>query len=226
MALVPPWVIAIGAIVGALFIAAIGFMLWAYIFRKRKNYPFLLYSRNCKDRRVIYAALKVDPNNKENKLFAFPGVDTRLALREPTCFQDGKGYREIIQNKAGGYSYIKGAKLDEKEYIQLSLNADEKALALHRLKENEARYQNPMGKMQAAVLITGFIMIILLSIGIIYSTIAYVGAGKHVVKVVETNNKMQTTQTAQLDRMAVITEQLTAITGALTSDYNITRRVS
>lgn len=226
----PTWMIAMFIVVGAVIVLIIGVVAWLFIFRKKKQYPFLLYSRDLERRKVIHASLKADPQNRENKKFFFPGVDTQLPLKEPTCFQSGVAYREIIQNKDGGYSYIKGTKLDEKDYIELSLTPDEKSLALHRIKENEVRYQHPISKTQAAMIITGFIMIIILVIGIIYSTIAYVGAGKDVVKVVQANKENTNAMAASTGQLAQISAQQAAITAALTKENNIetnfTRQIS
>lgn len=208
----------------------IGLVVWLFVFRKKKQYPFLLYSRDLQRRKVIQATLKADPENKENKQFFLPGIDKPLALKEPTCFQKGVGYREVMQNKDGSYSYIKGMKLDENKYIEMSLTPDEKALALHRIKENEVRYQHPISKTQAAMIITGFIMIIILVIGIIYSTIAYVGAGKDVVKVVQANKENTNAMAASTGQLAQISAQQAAITAALTKEHNIktnlTRQIS
>ncbi len=227
---IPPWMWAMFILVGVIFLSVIGVLLWFFVFRKKKQYPFLLYSRDCQRRKVIHASLKTDPANKENKMFCFAGVDTKLPLREPTCFQDKVSYREIMQNKDGGYSYLEGIKIDEKKYIEVSLTPDEKALALHRLKENEVRYQNPMGKTQAAMIITGFIMIIILTIGIVYSTIAYVGAGKDVVKVVKENKEAINAMSANTANLARISQQQAQITAALTKtnniETNITRTIS
>lgn len=226
----PPWMLAMFIIVGVVILGVIGVVVWLFLFRKKKAYPFLLYSRDLQRRKVIHAQLKADPNNRENKMFFFPGVDTKLALKEPTCFQNGVAYREVMQNKDGGYSYLKGCKLDEDDYIKLSLTPDEKALALHRIKENEVRYQHPISKTQAAMIITGFIMIIILVIGIIYSTIAYVGAGKDVVKVVQANKENTNAMAATTGQLAQISAQQAAITAALTKENNIktnlTRQIS
>lgn len=221
-----PWIIAIIVIVIVLFVSAFGFLAWAFFFRRKKQYPFLLYSRNLKNAREVYAAIKVDPENKENKVFTFSGVDSKLAIREPSLFIGSKSYRQIIQNQNGGYSYIDGITLDEANYLKLSLSPDEKSLALHRIKENHERNANPVSKTQAAMLITGFIMVIILAIGIIYSTIAYVGAGKNVVKVVETNKANINSMNAVTSRLADISEQQAQITGALTKGRNITRQIS
>lgn len=230
MAALPSWMIAIFVIVGIIMFVLVAVVVWIFFFRKKKQYPFLLYSRDLQRRRVIHAQLKVDPENKENKVFTFAGVDTRLALKEPTCFQDGQGYREVMQNKDGGYSYIQGCKLDEEDYIELSLQPDEKALALHRIKEYNVRYQHPMSKSQAAMLITGFILVIILVIGIVYCTIAYVGAGKDVVKVVQSNKENINSMKSATDTLAHISTQQAAITAALTKENNIktnlTRQIS
>lgn len=226
----PVWLLAIFIVVGVVVLALICIILYFFVFRKKKGYPFLLYSRDLQRRKVIQASLRADPTNKENKKFFFPGNDTTLMLREPTCFQDGVGYREIMQNKDGGYSYIDGTKLDENQYIKLSLAPDEKALALHRIKENVERYAQPMSKTTAAMIITGFILVIILTIGIIYSTIAYVGAGKDVVKVVKESQKMQDAQNKNTEVLKEISSQQAQITAALTKENNIktnlTRQIS
>lgn len=226
----PTWMIAIFIIVGIVILVLICLVVYIFVFRKKKAYPFLLYSRDLQRRKVIQAQLKVDPDNRENKLFFFPGNDSRLALKEPTCFQDGVAYREIMQNKDGGYSYIEGAKLDEKKYIELSLTPDEKSLALHRIKENEVRYQHPMSKSQAAMIITGFILVIVLVIGIVYCTIAYVGAGKDVIKVVQSNKENINAMVTATGTLSQISAQQASITAALTKENNIktniTRQIS
>ena len=145
-------------------------------------------------------------------------------------FSGGIGYREIIQGKEGDYVYIKGVKLDEKDYIELSLDADEKSLALHRMKENSVRYNNPISKTQAAMIITGFIMIIILTIGIIYCTIAYVGAGKDVIKVAKENTKVMNginKNTEVLNQIGVQQAQMiAALSERENIKPNITRQIS
>lgn len=226
----PTWMVAIFIFIGVIILGLGAVVVYFVFFKKKKQYPFLLYSRDCQRRKVLQGQLKTDPTNRENKVFVFPGVDSRLPLKEPTCFQSGTAYREIIQNKDGGYSYIEGATINEEKYIELSLTPDEKSLALHRIKENEVRYQHPISKTQAAMIITGFIMIIVLTIGIIYSTIAYVGAGKDVVKVVKANKENTNAMASATTTLGQISAQQAAITAALTKDNNIkmnlTRQIS
>lgn len=223
----PSFVIPIIAVISIAFVALLGFLGWAFLFRRRKQFPFLLYSRDCKRRRVIFAKLKIDPENRENKRFFFPGIDSSLELREPTCFHEGKAYREIMQNKNGGYSYIDGAKIDEDGFIKLSLSPDEKVLALSRMKDYGERYANPMSKHQAYMLITGFVLIIILVVGIVYSTISYVGAGKNLIKFAEQNKEAQRITASAAANLEKVNEQQIAILSVLTSDkVNITRRVT
>ena len=226
----PIWLLAIFIIVGVVVIALIGIILYFFVFKKKKGYPFILYSRDLQRAKIIQATLRADPTNKENKKFFFQGNDTTLMLREPTYFQDGVAYRQIMQNKDGGYSYIEETKLDESKYIKLSLTPDEKALALHRIKENVERYAQPMSKTTAAMIITGFILVIVLVIGIIYSTVAYVGAGKDVIKVVKATQEMQNAQNSNTNTLALISSQQAQITAALTKENNIqtnlTRQIS
>lgn len=222
----PSWVFAIIGVVGGLFVLIIAVAGYFFFFKKKKQYPFLLYSRNMRDRRVVYGSLKIDPDNKEDKKFFFAGMTSTLPLKEPTCFQDGKAYREIIQNKDGGYSYIEECRLDEDKYMSLSLSPDEKSLALHRIKENEDRNQNPMSKHQAVMLITGFVLIIILVIGIIYATIAYVGASKNLVKLAEETKKITNTIASSNNVMKDITAQQTAIIAALANNVNVTRVIT
>lgn len=215
-------------IIGFVFIVLIGGgILFFFLLRggRRKKFPFILYSLDGEKATIITARVKIDKQNPSKKVFFFENFDATLDIREPTWYFGGTAYRECMQDHNGELQYIKRDKID-KDKLRLAIAPEEKALALYRYKENQRRYENPMDKTSAAILISGFILVLLIMIGIIYSTIAYAGAIKNVVTVAKEVSKTADTVSAISQTNQDTTEQLVAIAAALTGDINLTRRVS
>lgn len=247
--------IIIYGIAGLLFIILVAIGIFVYFKKKGgAKHPFILYSLDGTRMRIIEGFVRKDPENPHNTRFFFKELDASLEIRPPTTWLNNVAHREIIYNDLGEVSYIKnnGIKIDEaydnkknreqqkdgsfqyvtktvidkKAYKDLAIEPEEKALALHRYKETLKQYENPLSKAQAYMLIGGFILVIIIMVGIIYSTVSYVKASESQLKMVDkiaeitVNNKDMTNVNKQ------IVEQLTAIAAALTGDMNLTRQIS
>ena len=207
-------------------ILGIGGFVWFMKKKGGKKFPFLLYSLDGARMQTIFAQVKADPNNKTRKRFNFANTETTLEIQPPTVFVDGKGYREIVWNDLGELSYLSKTRLNWDKYRELAVTPEEKALALHRYKENETRYENAANKMEMAMLIGGFILILLLGIGIIYSTITYANVVKDHVKIAESNNANVKIMKESINTMGDVVERIAGITAALTGDEELIRQIT
>lgn len=192
-----------------------------FIFRsKGSKHPFILLSRDGKSANVVTAVLKTDPQNSSKKQFVFSTLNTFLPIAKPNWYFNRIGYRIITQDNKGDYSYVE-PKLVESTF-EFGLTPEEKELALFRYRENQKRYENPMNKMQAAMVIAGFILVLIIMIGVIYSTIAYVNASSNVVKMTHELNEMAKTNHQAIQTMQQISLQQTQIIASLQGQGNVT----
>jgi len=197
-----------------MFVLIVGGSLW-YYFNKRnkKEFPFLLYSSNGSNRTILYPIVRVDPDNSNKKEFFFNSHKESMKIMPPTAWINGVGHREITYNNKQEFSYLKDTTIDDTLHLKLSLDPEEKVLALHRYKENLARYKDSMGKYQAITLIGMFIMLILIVIGAVYCTIAFVGVASDMVDLEKENVKYKQVESSNIAALKEIATQLVAITG-------------
>jgi hypothetical protein len=169
-----------------------------FYFRKKKGakFPFLLYSKDGKNVMTIHGNLRTDPENRSNKRFFFSTLDCSLEIREPTKWINGKPHREIILNRLGEYNYLENTTVDEEKYLRMSVRPEEKSLAIFRFKENTRRFENPMNKAQAYMLVGMVILTLILASGIIYSTVSYVKIGGTHVTLAKENQKISASNSA------------------------------
>jgi len=217
------WIIA-GAF-GIVLFFIIGVFIWLRL-KSGKKYAFLFYPPSNPNKvNVIYGQVKADPVNKKNKLFSFAETDSKLPVRPPTKEIAGVLYREITLDKHNDFVYIKKNVLIGQE-LSYVLDNEEKQLALLRIKESNIEYQNPMNKYQAYTLIAGFILILLIVIGVVYSTIAYVNNSKDMASLAKENYKVAQELTAITNTLLKVNEQQIAMLSAITGNVNITRQLS
>ena len=229
---------------GSVLLLAGGIFLYFKI-TSSKKFPFLLYSRDGWNVTTIHAKVLVNPENVKDKKFIFDEYDSPLDIGEPTKWINGVPHREITYNQLNEFSYVKGRVVEGKEikgynefryvkgtiiddisYLKVALEPEEKQISLSRLKENMKRYENPMGKLQAYTLIAGFVLVLLLAIGIIYSTIAYVGASEDLVTLAKENAKAIPEVGRIADNIAKATSQLTTVEASISEQVNLTRRLT
>lgn len=238
------------------FVLFIGLLVGLFFFLKKKGgpkHPFILYSLDGSRMRIVEGVVKKDPENPNRQKFFFKDVDASLDIRPPTTWLNNVPHREIIYNDLGELSYVNSefkdkelkvpvpkkeydkdgnvtwvteTKIEKTKYKELAIEPEEKALALHRYKESMKRYENPMNKAQAAMLIGGFILVLLIGIGVIYSTITYSNLIKDHVVVVEKSSQIAADNKAVANTNQAVTEQLAQILAALTNNANITRTIS
>lgn len=198
-----------------------------YFFTKRnkKEHPFILYSSDGKHRNIIYPIVRVDPDNSNKKEFFFPSHKERLKIFPPSAWVNNVAHREITYNDKQEFSYLKDVSLDSSLHLKLSLDPEEKVLALHRYKENISRYKDTMGKYQSIALIGMFIMLFIVVIGVIYSTIAYVGVASDMVELEKQNVQYKKVEANNIIALNEITTQLVTISGR-NIDGEIVRPIS
>lgn len=218
----------VGIIVLFIFLLIIGGVLtfWLMSRKKGKKFCFLLYAKNGSQITKKYAIVKTDPSNKNNKRFFFLDSDQNLDIVPPSVYIDGIPHREIIMTKLSEFKYLGDTIIDDTLSIKKAILPEEKALALFRYKENTKRYDNPMSKTSAAILIGGFILIFLLLMGIIYATISFVKASGDMVEMAKQNNEVTTSNSQVVGSLTEITQQMVMISAQLGSNLNITRRIS
>jgi|AntAceMinimDraft_18_1070375.scaffolds.fasta_scaffold30243_4 hypothetical protein len=186
-----------------------------YLFTKKnkKEHPFLLYSSDGKHRTTIYPIVRIDPDNSNKKEFYFNSHKERLKIMPPSAWINNIAHREITYNNKQEFSYLKDVSIDDTQHLKVSLDPEEKVLALHRYKENLSRYKDAMGKYQSFALIGMFMMLFIIVIGVIYSTIAYVGVASDMVELEKQNVQYKKVESANIAALNDITIQLVAISG-------------
>lgn len=219
----PPFMIALFIVGGLLIAVIVSFVAWIFFRKGKKSFPFLLYSVDGK-MTTVQGAVKVDPTNKTNKKFHIAGTDQTLPIRAPSVVMGGVAYREIMYDQNGELQYVDRSFVKNK--LEVSLLPEEKQIALSRIKENEKRYENPMGKAQAYMILSLFLLIFILLVGIVYSTISYVKVVNKMVQISEDNRESMKLQQGISQNNQAIVEQLAGITAALHDGKNITRTLS
>lgn len=219
----------IGKWVGGILVALLaisGAVLWFLWKRSRNKHKFLLYSKDGLNVRVIGANIKVNKENKADKMFDFPDGNCQLPIDKPTRFLDGKPYREITYDQEGNYCYLKGTTFDENK-LNLTLHPDEKQIALFRLKEYQERYKDPVDKFQAISMIMQLIMVFIIAGGCIF---CFVKAGTMldtIAEVVKETNKNAEIAGATTAKQLQIMEQMAAMQGAtIAPNGSITRQLT
>ncbi|MCK4522455.1 MAG: hypothetical protein KAU20_07820 [Nanoarchaeota archaeon] len=238
-------------VVVGIFVLLGGILL--YFWKKSgKKFPFILYSPNGERADIIYARVRIDPENPANKQFVFDTLDSPLTIKRPTIFLNGIPHREITFNKLSEYNYLKnqgikvdekkkeelenqerdvyqyvdGTKIDNKAYLEKCLEPEEKQIAISRLKENTRRYQDPMNKYAAYTLIGTFVMSFLICVCMGYCFFKVGDITDDVVTIA----KEQDESIKVLNHVATTnqqtTEQLTGIAAALTQNKEITRQIT
>jgi uncharacterized membrane protein YciS (DUF1049 family) len=201
-----------------------------YYFWKRsagKKYDFLLYSSDAKTITIVKADVSVNPENVNDKLFTFANNTSKLEIRKPSRFIDGKPYREITFDNEGKYCYLTQTSFDEKK-LEMSLQPEEKQIALFRLKESQERYKNPMEKLTAITLIAGFIMCLIIIGGVLFCTIKFSSQIGTIAEIAKDNKAVSEMNGQTMNKMVLITEQLAAISGTKmnTNSSDLVRQLS
>lgn len=220
----PPLIIA-GLVVGGVVIfGGVGVVLWLIFSKGKKQFPFLIYGVNG-EISTSKGTVKVDPGNKTNKKFFIEGTDQSLPIRPPTSTIGGIAYREVMYDQNGDLQYIQ-KKVNRDKAMDIGLIPEEKQIALFRIKENERRYENPMGKAQAYMLLSMFVLIFILILGIVFSVISFTKNTDQMVQISETNRDSLKIQKNVADSNARVVEQLAGIMAAMTEGKNITRTLT
>lgn len=214
-----------GGILLFVLLALGGGLIW-FLKKSKGKHPFLLYSLDGFRVQTLNAQVKKDPKNPSNKRFFFPGISDSLSIRAPSKWIGNKAYREVYFNDNGELSYVKDTIINKEGYYKINILPEEKALALHRYKENAARYENPMNKTQAAMVIVGMLLVLLLAMGIVYASITYVNASKNFAVVSEKNAEVQKSTKETAIIMKDLAETNIQIAAALTGNVNLTRKLS
>lgn len=213
-----------------IFLGVAGFFVFKG--KKNKKFKFLVFNKNNPDHpNVVEASIVSDSKNKSEKRFSFPNNTVLLPLRPADFFIGNVGYRRVMVNNRGDYTYLEPSVINDDLYIKTAVSPEERSLIVSDLKDNARLFENPVSRMQAVMLLTGFVLIFLLGIGAIYATITYVGAAEDMAK--GTGNLVQTAQAmnqAQSDNLEIQARQLQVI-GALNNvkcggSFNVSRVLS
>lgn len=204
----------------------IGAGIYFFFFHnKKKGYPFLLYSRDGTTAKEIIGKVKIDPQNKSKKSFAFDIASTELIIQPPTLHMDKKAFREVTWTDDGELTYIANKQIDRSLLLTKAILPEEKQISLMRMKENNERYQNPINKWQALIMGLSLLLIFLLLGGIIFTTIQYGKISQTHVTLAKENKETAKEIKSATDNLVKIAEQQTSITASLTGKYNITRQI-
>lgn len=210
------------------FAVVMGLVFWYFSRTKGsgKKFPFLLYDTTGRVANKIDAKIRIDPQNKSNRVFVFENNDTKLTMKPPSITIGGIGYRQITIGDRGQYVYLEGIGIDREKYLQTNLISEDIAFLTSSVLENNREFENPMAKTTAALVIGMAVIALLIMIGSIYSVVTLVNNSKEMLAVAKENSKTIATTNQAAETLNLVTEQLTAITAALTGDANLTRRIT
>jgi cell division protein FtsL len=231
-----------------------GFFLFFWLKSKKgATHPFYIYSTDGIHREKVEATVVTDPNNQHKKMFYFPSRKVHLEIRPPNAWIGQIGIREITINTLNEYSYLDNrglipkdmtekekdilkakygmtylekTKFCDKQYLKLSLIPEEKSIALYRYKENANRFKNPIDKMQGMLFGLTLVMVLLVMIGVIYSTIAFVNVAGDMTELQIEINKGKEQDVGVMNTMAEISKQQTQIIGSWKSGEDIVRQIT
>lgn len=220
-------------IIGIVITAVVAFILlmtgvFFYFSRSKgsnKKYPFLLYSDDGSVVRTITGKVKIDKNNNSKKCFVFEDNDTKLPVKKPTVFINGKPHRQITIGERGEYVYLEKTKIDRSSYLSSALSSEDVAVATSLILENNREFDNPMQKTTAALVIGMAVIALLIMIGNVYVTITMVSNSDNLVaSAKEISEGVKGLKDASMIN-AEVAETNAAIAAALTGELNITRRL-
>lgn len=199
--------------------------------KRNKKFKFLVFNKNNPDHpNVIEAVIISDSKNKSEKRFSFPNNPSLLPLRPADFFIGHKGYRRVVVNSRGDYTYLSPTVIDDKEFLKTCVTPEERSLIVSDLKDNARMFENPVSRMQAIMLLTGFVLIFLLAVGTIYSTYTYVGAAADMAKattnMVTTAQAMNDAQSNDLEIQSRQLQVIAALNNVQCGGANMTRVLS
>lgn len=96
-------------VVGLGLLAFILLLAGSYFYIKMKSgkkFLFLLWNRTGTEATIINAKIKVDPENKANKMFFFDQLDSPLPIKPPSIKIGGVYYRQITFNELSEFNYL------------------------------------------------------------------------------------------------------------------------
>lgn len=226
MAVVDYGTVIIYVVVGfvVLLIIAAVFFFWIMKKKRGKKFKFIFYSKDGKRSRVVDATVKVDPENVSKKQFFFAEFDQTLDIREPSVEFNNVLYRECTQDTNGDLQYVERSDIDRSK-LKLSILPEEKSLSLYRFKENQRRYENPLSKATAGLLIGGFILVFLIMLGVVYSTIAFSNSASKQVETAKVNLEVSKSNAQVSATNKDVAAQLVTVAALLTNNASITRQI-
>lgn len=164
-------------------------LLWWLYNKNRFRFDFELYSRDMKSSTSVKGRIKTDESNKKYRYFAFKNTDSRLEIKEPDFFKNGKPIRRITYDTTGEYIYVEGVEVDNKDYLKYRLKPEHKTLYLQGLKD----YANKYSLVNKAMLVTfaGIIILgVFLTVGFIYTFASNIKQGEQLMSISKTNGEV------------------------------------
>lgn len=210
------------------FILLMSGVFWFFSRNKgsNKKYPFLLYNNDGSAARKIEAKIRLNPDNKTEKVFVFREFDTKIQVKEPTFTQQGIAFREVKIGQRGELVLLSGHNINNEEYLNTAMESEEVTVATGTIIENNREFNNPMEKTTATLIIGMAVIALLIVGGCVYCVITLVNnSGKMLEAAKETSKTASALETASATN-GEVTAQLANIAAALTGDLNLTRRLT
>jgi len=217
-------ILMIALFIGASFFLGVVGVGALFFFKGSKKHEFLYYSLDGMNIKKILAKVKQDATNTQKTVFKFENGN-ELTQRNPTAFLNGKPFREVTQDDNGEYVYIKRG-FDKTKYLALALMPEEKSIALNRYKENQKSYDTGTSKLQAAMVIGLFLLLLINIFASVYLVTQSYLKIDDINEISKETNKYAAAMKETTNIMVGVTEQQAQITAALTGDVNLTRRLT
>jgi hypothetical protein len=200
------------AIVGiTLFVCVGGLLLWLLANKKKYSFVFLLYSTDLKSSNIIKAKIVKDKNNDKLRHFVFKENNSKLEVREPNGFFNGKPVREITFDNTGDYVYL--SKQKSEGFVNYSMDPTDKNLYLHMMKDNANKY--PLIDKSVMMAFAGLIIIgIFIVVGFIYVFASHVKMGAMLQDTASTIKDISSTNIGIADAQLRTSENLLLVASA------------
>ena len=225
-------------------IGGVGF----YLLYRRSNFKhvFRVWSRDLSSSVIVRAKIEVDKENKSSRIFVFKDNPSRLILRDPQHWNNGKPERWVVPDESGEYQYLSPSSkvllarevvdpttnkstvkaIDDARYMQTRLHPVDKQLALEAMRNNQKRYETT----DKAGIITFMSLIVLAAIIMIAGIYIFSVATKNIVALGDSASDLKDMASIQgsntikiVESMRDVTNNLGYIVGQLSGNNTVYR---
>lgn len=203
-------------IIAGVLLTGVGGLIW-WLNSKSWNIRFhLVTSQGLKE---VKGKRITSKTNKSQRFFVFKNNTTKLHIKEPNGYYNGKPTRFITYSPNGDYVYLESFEPDKNNYLKYSLEPEERELSLWRFQENQKSYGS-VDKMAIASLFTNIALVVIIAIAVIYSVISFTKNADTFAEIAKNNRETVSEMNGQITAIERISEYQMIIMQNLNSDFD------